>query len=102
MSEPLAERMRPRSLADYVGQKHLVGEGAVLRKMIDAGRISSFILWGPPGVGKTTLGSNRSPDPEGPFLHPFCRDQWRKGCARGDRESEEWQILQFCFSYLIY
>ena len=55
MSEPLAERMRPRTLADYVGQKHLVGEGAVLRKMIEAGRISSFILWGPPGVGKTTL-----------------------------------------------
>ena len=55
MSEPLAERMRPRTLSDYVGQKHLVGEGAVLRKMIDAGRISSFILWGPPGVGKTTL-----------------------------------------------
>ena len=54
-NEPLAERMRPRTLADYVGQKHLVGEGAVLRKMIDAGRISSFILWGPPGVGKTTL-----------------------------------------------
>ena len=55
MSEPLAERMRPRTLDDYVGQKHLVGEGAVLRKMIDAGRIPSFILWGPPGVGKTTL-----------------------------------------------
>ena len=55
MSEPLAERMRPRSLDDYVGQKHIVGEGAILRKMIDAGRISSFILWGPPGVGKTTL-----------------------------------------------
>ena len=55
MSEPLAERMRPRSLDDYVGQKHLVGEGAIFRKMIDAGRISSFILWGPPGVGKTTL-----------------------------------------------
>ena len=55
MSEPLAERMRPRSLDDYVGQKHLVGEGAILRKMIDAGRNSSFILWGPPGVGKTTL-----------------------------------------------
>lgn len=55
MSEPLAERMRPHSLDDYVGQKHLVGEGAVLRKMIDAGHISSFILWGPPGVGKTTL-----------------------------------------------
>jgi len=55
MSEPLAERLRPTSLDNYIGQKHLVGEGAVLRKMIDAGRISSFILWGPPGVGKTTL-----------------------------------------------
>ncbi len=55
MAQPLAERMRPHVLDDYVGQKHLVGEGSVLRKMIDAGRISSFILWGPPGVGKTTL-----------------------------------------------
>ena len=55
MSQPLAERLRPRTLDDYIGQQHLVGEGAVLRKMIDAGRISSFILWGPPGVGKTTL-----------------------------------------------
>ena len=55
MAEPLAERLRPRTLDDYIGQRHLVGEGAVLRKMIDAGRISSFILWGPPGVGKTTL-----------------------------------------------
>ena len=55
MAQPLAERMRPMTLDDFIGQKHLVGEGAVLRKMIDAGRISSFILWGPPGVGKTTL-----------------------------------------------
>jgi len=55
MSQPLAERLRPRTLDDYIGQRHLVGEGAVLRKMIEAGRISSFILWGPPGVGKTTL-----------------------------------------------
>ena len=55
MAQPLAERLRPQSLEDYIGQKHLVGEGAILRKMIDAGRISSFILWGPPGVGKTTL-----------------------------------------------
>lgn len=55
MSEPLAERMRPRTLDDYVGQQHLVGKNAVLRKMIDSGHISSFILWGPPGVGKTTL-----------------------------------------------
>ena len=53
--EPLAERMRPKSLNDYIGQKHLVGEGAVIRRMIESGNISSFILWGPPGVGKTTL-----------------------------------------------
>lgn len=52
---PLPERLRPRTLDEYVGQKHLVGEGAVLRKMIVSGKISSFILWGPPGVGKTTL-----------------------------------------------
>jgi len=49
--------MRPTSLDDYIGQKHLVGEGAVLRRMIESGRVSSFILWGPPGVGKTTLAS---------------------------------------------
>ncbi|MBR1880838.1 MAG: replication-associated recombination protein A [Prevotella sp.] len=55
MTEPLAERLRPKTLDDYIGQRHLVGEGAVLRRMIDTGRISSFILWGPPGVGKTTL-----------------------------------------------
>ena len=52
---PLAERLRPKTLDDYIGQKHLVGEGAVLRRMIDSGHINSFILWGPPGVGKTTL-----------------------------------------------
>ena len=67
MSEPLAERMRPRTLDDYVGQKHLVGEGAVLRNMIDAGRISSFILWGPPGVGKTTLAQIIANKLETPF-----------------------------------
>ncbi len=53
--EPLAERMRPRTLDDYVGQEHLVGENGLMRKMIEGGKISSFILWGPPGVGKTTL-----------------------------------------------
>lgn len=55
MSAPLAERLRPKTLDEYIGQKHLVGPDAVLRRMIDSGRISSFILWGPPGVGKTTL-----------------------------------------------
>ena len=52
---PLAERMRPKTLNGYIGQKHLVGEGAILRQMIESGNIASFILWGPPGVGKTTL-----------------------------------------------
>lgn len=54
-NQPLAERLRPKDLSNYLGQKHLVGEKAVLRKMIESGNISSFILWGPPGVGKTTL-----------------------------------------------
>lgn len=68
MSQPLAERLRPRTLDDYIGQQHLVGEGAVLRKMIDAGRISSFILWGPPGVGKTTLAQIIAHKLETPFF----------------------------------
>ena len=55
MLKPLAERLRPKDLDEFVGQKHLVGPNAVLRKMIDSGNISSFILWGPPGVGKTTI-----------------------------------------------
>ncbi|MGI6242842.1 MAG: replication-associated recombination protein A [Prevotella sp.] len=55
MSKPLAERMRPTTLDDYIGQEHVVGKNAVLRKMIESGHISSFLLWGPPGVGKTTL-----------------------------------------------
>ncbi len=55
MNQPLAERLRPKTLDDYIGQEHLVGKGAVLRKMIESGNITSLILWGPPGVGKTTL-----------------------------------------------
>ena len=55
MLPPLPERMRPKNLADYAGQEHLVGKGCILRNMIDSGNLSSFILWGPPGVGKTTL-----------------------------------------------
>lgn len=67
MAAPLAERLRPTSLDDYIGQKHLVGQNAVLRKMIDSGRISSFILWGPPGVGKTTLAQIIAHKLETPF-----------------------------------
>ncbi|MEE4178752.1 MAG: replication-associated recombination protein A [Bacteroides sp.] len=65
---PLAEKLRPASLDDYLGQKHLVGEGAVLRKTIDSGNIPSMILWGPPGVGKTTLASLISKHLSRPFF----------------------------------
>ncbi|WP_106831185.1 replication-associated recombination protein A [Parabacteroides pacaensis] len=67
MNQPLAERLRPKTLDEYIGQKHLVGSGAVLRKMIDAGRVPSFILWGPPGVGKTTLAQIIANKLEAPF-----------------------------------
>ncbi len=65
--QPLAERLRPYSLDDYIGQEHLVGETAVLRKMIESGNISSIILWGPPGVGKTTLAKIIANTLERPF-----------------------------------
>ena len=74
--------MRPRTLDDYIGQKHLVREGAALRKMIESGHISSFILWGPPGVGKTTLAQIIANTLEYPFLHAECRNEWREGRPR--------------------
>ena len=68
MQQPLAERMRPQTLDDYIGQSHLVGEGAVIRRMIEQKRIASFILWGPPGVGKTTLANIIAKTLEVPFF----------------------------------
>lgn len=67
MSAPLAERLRPQNLDQFIGQEHLVGEGAVLRRMIDSGRIPSIIFWGPPGVGKTTLANIISNTLKAPF-----------------------------------
>src|SRR5690606_39010570 len=64
---PLAERMRPVTLDDYAGQPHLVGENGPIRKMISSGHLSSFILWGPPGVGKTTLAQVLSQELKRPF-----------------------------------
>lgn len=66
--QPLAERLRPQTLDDYIGQKHLVGEGAVIRRMIEQKNVSSFILWGPPGVGKTTLANIIAKSLEVPFF----------------------------------
>ena len=68
MQQPLAERMRPQTLDDYIGQSHLVGEGAVIRRMIEQKRVASFILWGPPGVGKTTLANIIAKTIEVPFF----------------------------------
>lgn len=86
-NKPLAERMRPKSLEDYIGQQHLVGPGKVLRKMIDSGVVSSFILWGPPGVGKTTLAMIIAEQLKRPFYVLECREFRGKGCARSDSES---------------
>lgn len=66
--QPLAERMRPRTLDEYIGQSHLVGDGSILRQMIESGNISSFILWGPPGVGKTSLARIISNKLDRPFF----------------------------------
>lgn len=68
MTQPLAERLRPKTLDDYIGQEHLVGKGAVLRKMLESGNITSLILWGPPGVGKTTLARIIANTLERPFF----------------------------------
>lgn len=67
MLAPLAERLRPKTLEDYIGQQHLVGSGQIIRRMIDSGNVSSFILWGPPGVGKTTLAKIIANTTDSPF-----------------------------------
>jgi len=83
MSTPLAERLRPQTLDEYIGQTHLVGKGAVLRRMIDSGRIPSIIFWGPPGVGKTTL-ANIISNTISPFLQAKRGKFGGEGRARRD------------------
>ena len=68
-NQPLAERLRPKEIGDLCGQEHLVGKGAVLRRLIESGNIPSFILWGPPGVGKTTLAGIIANTLKRPFFH---------------------------------
>ena len=99
MSQPLAERLRPKTLDDYIGQKHLVGPGAVLRKMIDAGRVPSFILWGPPGVGKTTLAQIISNKLEAPF---YTLSAISSGCAGSDRKGKRQSLFQYRFTDPVY
>ena len=69
MSAPLAERLRPQNLNEFIGQTHLLGKGAILRRMIDSGRVPSIILWGPPGVGKTTLANIIANTLQAPFTN---------------------------------
>ena len=93
-NQPLAERLRPRTLDDYIGQQHLVGKGKVLRKMIESGTLSSFILWGPPGVGKTTLAMIIAGRAEPPVPCAERRQFRRQGRARGHPESRKPTLLQ--------
>ena len=86
MNEPLANRMRPRTLKDYVGQQHLLGEGRILRQLIENDMVPSMIFWGPPGVGKTTLAQDhRAADAGG--LHQFQCGQQRDQRDSGSDEA---------------
>ena len=82
-NQPLAERLRPKGLEEFSGQEHLVGKNAVLRKVIESGNIPSFILWGPPGVGKTTLAGIIANTLKRPYFQLSAVHSGVKGC-QGD------------------
>ncbi len=80
-TQPLAELLRPQTLNDYIGQEHLVGEGAILRRALESGRIPSMIFWGPPGVGKTTLAHIIAKKNRQAVFCAECSKFRGKGCA---------------------
>jgi len=91
---PLAERLRPKSLDTYIGQQHLVGKGAVLRNSIDSGLIPSIILWGPPGVGKTTLASIISQTLKRPFYILSAINSGVKDVREAIQKAEKSQTIE--------
>ena len=91
MIRPLAERLRPNSLDAYIGQQHLVGKGAVLRLAIESGNIPSFILWGPPGVGKNNFGKHYCTSIEKTFSYFECYKFWSKGHPGNNCKSQKVQ-----------
>ena len=99
---PLAERMRPTNLEQYIGQKHLVGEGAVLRKMLDRKVISSIILWGPPGVGKTTLAKIISKQLERPFFVLSAINSGVKDVREAIEKARKARFFSSPLSYFVY
>ena len=92
---PLAERLRPRTLDEYIGQEHLVGPQGVFRKFIETGNVPSFILWGPPGVGKTTLAKLVA---TAQTLYPVGRHLGRQRGARSDRTGAQEPVFQYPFA----
>jgi putative ATPase len=94
---PLAERMRPSRLEDLIGQEHLVGPNGIIRKAIQSGNVPSMILWGPPGVGKTTIANIIANEVKRPFQMLECGECRGKRCARSNRSGQTHQSRNFIY-----